>query len=171
MSKKIVASVVLLFVFIQAGLSADKLRIEPAFWWVDMKNTQLQILIYGKDINLTVPQFNYPGVTLDSIVKTDNKNYLFLYLTLHLNTKPGKFEITFSQKGKASTQYIYEFKERRPGSAERNSYNASDVIYLLMPDRFSNGNPANDNSESSLRSAVKKRMSNIITTPRPVAII
>ncbi len=126
------------------GVCKAQLRVEPAFWWVNMENTKLQVLVHAKDIGATVPQFNYAGVTLDSLVKPANKNYMFLYLSINPGTMPGKFYIQFMQKGKAIAKYAYELKDRRSASAERSTYNTSDVIYLLMPDRFSNGNPAND---------------------------
>lgn len=138
------------------GVCKAQLRVEPAFWWVNMKNTKLQVLVHAKDIGTTVPQFSYAGVTLDSLVKPANKNYLFLYLSVNPGTMPGKFDIQFMQKGKAIAKYAYELKDRRSGSAERSTYNTSDVIYLLMPDRFSNGNPANDQAPDMIEKPDRK---------------
>ncbi|HEX2936323.1 MAG TPA: glycoside hydrolase family 13 protein [Bacteroidales bacterium] len=141
--KRLITSA-LIFTLFLFGVCEAQLRVEPAFWWVNMENPKLQVLVHAKDIGTTVPQFSYAGVTLDSVVKPTSKNYLFLYLSVKPGAMPGKFDIQFMQKGKAIAKYAYELKDRRPGSAERSTYNTSDVIYLLMPDRFSNGNPAND---------------------------
>jgi glycosidase len=146
----------LLHIIIFSSTAAEKYsiqRVEPSNWWVGMKNTQLLILVYGQNIGLTEPVIQYPSVKLDSTVRTGNNNYLFLYLNVPADTKPGKFEIQFKVKSKLVARYNYELLERKPGSSERKSFDASDVIYLLMPDRFSNGDPSNDSSPLTFEKA------------------
>lgn len=118
-------------------------RVEPMFWWSGMKNPHLQLLIYGKDIGNTRVTVDYPGVVLRSVSQVENPNYLFIDLMLH-NTRPGTFPIRFTTGGKVVAEYNYELKQREPGSAEREGFTAADAMYLIMPDRFANGNPAND---------------------------
>jgi hypothetical protein len=77
----------------------DIQRIEPAFWWVGMKNPELQLLVYGKDISTAVATLQYEGVEITRTEKTENPNYQFIYLTINNTAKPGKFPITF-QVGK-----------------------------------------------------------------------
>ncbi len=119
-------------------------RVEPSFWWVGFKNPNLQLLVHGAQISLTKPVLNYPGVTLESVLSVENPNYLFLNLKLANNTLPGKFTIQFMLNGKAIQSYSYELKAREAGSSERIGFNSSDVLYLIMPDRFANGDPSND---------------------------
>ena len=119
-------------------------RLEPSFWWVGMKNPDVQLLVYGPAISDTKPLVNYPGVTINNIQLTSNPNYLFVTLHLDESAKPGKFNLSFRKDNKVVTSYEYELLQRRNGSAMRQSFSPADVIYLMMPDRFSNGNPKND---------------------------
>lgn len=124
---------------------AQKLdRVEPPFWWAGMKNPKLQLLVHGEDIASTKPELNYPGVEVKAVTSLQNPNYLFIDLELAPDVAPGKFEISFQQRGKSRATYSYELKQRQPGSAERKGFNTTDVLYLITPDRFANGDPSND---------------------------
>jgi neopullulanase len=124
-------------------------RVEPAFWWVGMKNPTLQLLIHGNDISNRNVTFNYQGVTVLKVDRATSPNYLFVTIKIDAKkVKAGKFEFQLTEKGKPNLNFEYELRNRNNGSAQRKSFNSSDVIYLLMPDRFANGNPANDNIES-----------------------
>jgi glycosidase len=119
-------------------------RVEPPFWWTGFKSPELQLLIYGHDIATTTVSISYPGIQLKKVNKTENPNYLFLDLLINSNTKPGVANIVFKKQGKVVATYPYTIKERRKNSAVRSSFSSHDVIYLLMPDRFANGDPSND---------------------------
>ncbi len=118
-------------------------RLEPTFWWTDMKNPVLQLLIYGKEISQAEFKINYPGVSINRKELTDNTNYVFLYLNIEKGTQAGKFSIVMT-KGKHKQNLVYELKSRRHESSNRESFTEADAVYLLMPDRFANGNPLND---------------------------
>ncbi|BEG98197.1 alpha-amylase [Bacteroides sedimenti] len=122
-------------------------KIEPSFWYVGMKNPKLQLMVYGANIASWDVAVNYPGVRLGSVVKLESPNYLLIYLFLDEEVKPGKVQLTFTQGKKKEIQY-YELKERSHKGTERIGFDASDVLYMLMPDRFANGNPANDNDNT-----------------------
>ena len=132
----------LLALFASSTLSADNLRIEPTFWWSGMKNPELQLMVYGKDIAGYLPSVKYPGVQLKSSVALESPNYLLIYLDVE-NAKPGRFDITFT-KDKKSFNYSYELKARKPNADRIKGFDSSDVLYLIMPDRFANGDPSND---------------------------
>lgn len=121
-------------------MNAQIQKIEPPFWWADMKNTELQIMLYGNKIaNFSVES----DLPITNITKTENPNYLFLTVNTK-NKSEGNYKITLiNQKRKLKT-INYELKKRRDKSALRKGFDSSDVIYLLMPDRFANGNPNND---------------------------
>jgi glycosidase len=119
-------------------------RIEPAFWWTGFKNPSLQLMVHGEKISETRPEIKYEGVELVAASSVDNPNYLFLDLRLSADVKPGTFEIFFKQNGKAVITTTYELKAREKNSSERIGFNSSDVMYLIMPDRFANGDPLND---------------------------
>lgn len=119
-------------------------RLEPEFWWIGMENPNLQLLIYGQEIGDYKATLDYPGVTIQSVQNVENVNYLFVNLQIDKSAKAGKFDITLTNSKGKELKYQYELKERRKNSSNRKGFNSSDVIYLLMPDRFANGNPEND---------------------------
>lgn len=115
-------------------------RLEPSFWWTGMQNKELQIMVYGPNIAQCEVSVEYPGITLDRCIKLESPNYLFLYLSLNDNLKPGYFDIYFRQ-GKQKIKYRYELKARNINPESRKGFDASDVLYLIMPDRFADGDP------------------------------
>jgi len=137
--------VVLFFLLANQMVQAQKLeRIEPMFWWVGMHNPVVQLLVHGENIAAAETQLNYPGVTLVKVHKVENPNYLFLDLNIAADAKAGKFPIEFMVNGKKKLQYVYELKNRDQSTSRIQGVTNKDLIYLLMPDRFSNGDPKND---------------------------
>lgn len=137
--------IVLLFPLLcQVHLSAQIEHLEPPFWWAGMKDTMVQLMVHGKDISGTTVALDYEGVETGKLFTTDNPNYLFINLKLSPEVKPGIFPISFMKEGETIATYEYELKERMNGSAGRKGFGNSDVMYLVMPDRFANGEPSND---------------------------
>ena len=127
---------------------AEIKRIEPPFWWTGFKNPTLQLMVYGKDIGLTSVSIagNRDGaVVLTAVHKVSNRNYLFIDLKIGTGAQPGIYTLNFTENSKTVASCNYELKRRKPGSAGRKGFNNADVIYLIMPDRFANGDTANDN--------------------------
>ncbi|EDM34334.1 putative alpha-amylase precursor, partial [Pedobacter sp. BAL39] len=118
-------------------------RIEPMFWWTGMHNPKLQLLVHGKGIGSMKAQLSYAGVTLAKVHQVENPNYLFLDLEIAADAKAGKFPIVFTG-GKRKLQYVYELKTRDQSPDRIQGVSSKDLIYLLMPDRFANGDPKND---------------------------
>ena len=138
--KKIIFSFVALFTL---SLSAQIDRMEPPFWYEGMNKSEVQVLFYGKNIaqnSVTVSN----NVVITTVTKTENPNYLFVTIDTK-NVKAQELQFMFTN-GKKSFKRNFEIKKRRPNSVLRKSFDASDVMYLLMPDRFANGNPNNDSS-------------------------
>ncbi len=147
---------ILLLLFFWGGLIAQDApeRIAPPFWWTGMNNPELQIMVYGESIGQLRPSIQYEGVTIKRTVLVENPNYLFIDLNIGPSTLPGVFQIDFiSEKGKVRYQCDYELLKRRDGAAEIRGYDNSDVVYLITPDRFANGNPENDNMEGMIETA------------------
>jgi glycosidase len=119
-------------------------RVEPMSWWVGMHNPKLQLLVHGEQIAASTVQINYPGVTVVQVNKVENPNYLFIDLEISKDAKAGKFPIVFAQKGKKNLSYNYELQNRDNTPGRIQAVTSKDLIYLLMPDRFSNGDPSND---------------------------
>lgn len=137
---------IVLFVLFTANAWAQvKLdHVEPMFWWAGMKNPKLQLLVHGKNITGYKVQLNYPGVKLIKVHQVENPDYLFIDLEVTAEAKAGKFPISFMDKGKKVSGYSYELKNRDQSASRIQGVTNKDFIYLLMPDRFSNGDPSND---------------------------
>jgi glycosidase len=118
-------------------------RIEPPYWWSGMANPELQIMFYGENIADFKCSVTNEGEFDSKIVTTENPNYLFLYLNIPKN-HIGNLEIEFSKDGKIVDIVEYIIKQRKAKSAQREGFNSSDVMYLITPDRFANGNTDND---------------------------
>ena len=125
-------------------------KIEPMNWWVDMVKPDLQLLVYGPNISACDVRINHAGISLKQVVKVENPNYLFLDLHIAPGTPAGVFDIGFVKDKKTMANYRYELKARKAESMSRQGFNASDAIYLIMPDRFANGNVSNDNMPGML---------------------
>lgn len=138
--KKVFVLLMLLFSVVSFGQIE---RMEPPFWYEEMNHSQLQILFYGNNIaKNTVSVSN--GVIITNVTQTENPNYLFVTIDTE-NVKAQTLQFTFTN-GKKTFSQTFEIKKRAENSKNRKGFNTSDVIYLIMPDRFSNGNPANDSS-------------------------
>ncbi len=124
----------------------DLQRIEPPNWWAGMQNDTLQILLYGKNISDCNIKINSKYLKINKIEKAQSPNYLFLELTGISNAKPETFDIFLSKKNK-KTSIQYKILDRQK---QKRGFSSNDVIYLLMPDRFANGNPKNDNNPEML---------------------
>ena len=118
-------------------------RIDPTDWYVGMKDASLQLMVYGKDVrNMTDVVTDYAGVRVDSIVRLDSPNYLLVYLNLE-GARPGEMTLTF-RNGRQQTKVKYLLKAREKKGEQRIGFDISDVLYLLMPDRFASGRMDND---------------------------
>jgi glycosidase len=122
-------------------------RVEPLCWWTGMK-TPLQLLIGGPEISAyDVRLEGISGVSVKEIHKADSPNYLFADVTIKDIAEPGTCQIVFSKDGKDEFRRPFEILAREKGSASRKSFTTDDMIYLIFPDRFSNGDPSNDSTE------------------------
>ena len=142
MRKNLLLSLIICLLF-PGFLSAKGITAEPAFWWSGMKNPELQLMVYGENIASFRPSVSYPGVKLKSSVALESPNYLLVYLDVE-NAQPGTFDITFT-KDKKQIKMPYELKARKKDACKIKGFDSSDVLYLIMPDRFANGDPSNDN--------------------------
>ncbi len=134
-------SLTLLF-FLSLSIYAQQLKVEPAFWWSGMQEPELQLMVTGKNIASFRASVSSNEVYLKEAVTLESPNYQVLYLDIS-NARPGKFDIVFTN-GKNNVTYTYELKKRDPERLNMESFNSSDVLYLIMPDRFANGDPSND---------------------------
>jgi neopullulanase len=128
------------------NLYSQTIQAEPPFWWLGMKNPKLQLMLRATDIQKYAIEIDQKGVKIDFIHFVDNKNVVFIDLVFDETMKPCTFPIILKSNGKEVSRTNYEIRARRDGSAERKGYTPADIIYLLLPDRFANGNPKNDSN-------------------------
>ena len=138
MKKTISLSLLLIFSMVFSQIQ----KVEPEFWWKGMKNPELQILLYGKNIANSQIELS-DNIQIKNIQKVENPNYVFITInTNEINSE--RFKINQKIKNKVVASYNYELKTRKLNSANRESYTSKDVMYLIMPDRFANGDESND---------------------------
>src|SRR5436190_567200 len=133
-----------LFLFFVAAISVsaqkkqpDFHHVEPPFWWIGMKNSSLQVLFHNNSVNISdyKAEVKYDGVVLKATTKVENPHYLFLTFDISPSAKAGKIPVVFTS-GKKSFTYNYELKNKSTETNRIRGFNSSDVIYLIMPDRF-----------------------------------
>lgn len=142
-----------LFTFFCLAVNAQNVDVYPSHWWVGMKNQNLQLMLHANDIANKIPMIKMPDtgipigtdVNIVSIERVENPNYIFLDIRIGKTAKPGNYAISFGTKEKKFS-INYELKERRKGNGTlfAQGVTSSDFVYLLMPDRFSNGDTSND---------------------------
>ncbi len=133
--------------FMTAAPKINITNIEPENWYAGMNDTRLQIVLTGQGIGDAKVTTEYPGVSVDSIVRLDSPNYLFVYLDLK-DAKAGDMPLTVTL-GKKSRTIAYPLKEREKKGYERMGFSKADVLYMFMPDRFAQGHE--DNSKVKTR--------------------
>ncbi|HEY8733495.1 MAG TPA: alpha-amylase family glycosyl hydrolase, partial [Puia sp.] len=129
-----------LFLFF-SGITQNEIKVYPRSWWVGMKNPHLQLMVVGKNIGRSRYKISYPGVKLSSVLRVKNPNYLFLNLTISPDARPGNIKMDFYS---SVIDFTLGEAETGNGKTFARGIQPSDFIYLLMPDRFSNGDPNND---------------------------
>ncbi|MGR9092953.1 MAG: alpha-amylase family glycosyl hydrolase, partial [Gammaproteobacteria bacterium] len=142
----IAAGCCLLLGFSDSAIAAgagDIERVEPPFWWQGFRNSELQLLVHGDNISALSVDVDYPGIEVTRVERGDSPNYLFVYLDIAKSAKPGTFELLFTGSMKPLS-HSYELRKKNPDPDYTKAFNSADVVYLITPDRFANGNEAND---------------------------
>jgi neopullulanase len=152
----------LIFIYITAGICgyAQKKQqpafthVEPPFWFTGMKNSSVQVLFHNKDVDISAyqPSVKYEGVALKETKTVENPHFLFLTLDISPSAKAGKIPVVFTS-GKKTITYQYDLRAKSTEANRIQGFSSSDVIYLIMPDRFANGDPANDSVPGILEGA------------------
>ena len=143
------------FLFASKSFAYDIKRIEPPFWWAGFQNKELQLMVYGDNISKLNPKISYKGIQITKIHKVNSPNYLFIDLLLKKN-KPKEFSIKFYEGKKRVLEYNYELFKRQKTNDKKETLNSADVIYLITPDRYANGDEKNDEIDSLLEKPNRK---------------
>ena len=135
-------------------------RVEPLSWWVGM-NTPLQVMFYGENIGrckVSMPENCY-SVEVKGVHRAESPNYLFVDVAISDGADAGLYWFVFTDEEGESFQVPYEINHRRDGSRERQSFTTADMIYLLMPDRFANGDPSIDQTADTEEEVARHHLS------------
>ncbi len=137
-----------------ADATTEVKRVEPLSWWVGME-TPLQLLVNGENISeYDVRIEGGAGVRVTEVHKADSPNYLFVDVAVADTAEAGTYYLVFSKEGDAF-KFPYEIAARREGSAQRTSFTTADMIYLIMPDRFADGDPSIDSTDDTAEKAAR----------------
>ena len=134
-----------LFISFFAG-ATDLINVYPKNWWVGMKNSDLQLMVHSVGIGkMSVAKVDNSALQIVKLSKADNPNYLFIDVKVLNSAKPGMYHFTLTN-GKDNASFVYELKARKKGNGVTwaQGLSAADLVYLIMPDRFANGNQSND---------------------------
>jgi neopullulanase len=120
-------------------------HVEPPNWWLGMKNSEVQVLFHNASVDISkyTASINYPGVSVKAVKTTENPHYLFVTLDISPTATAGNVPIVFTA-GKNKITYSYPMLAKSKETNRIQGFNSSDVLYLIMPDRFANGDPKND---------------------------
>jgi neopullulanase len=128
-----------------AYVSNAQVKVYPSNWWAGMKTTNLQLMFHGNNIGDAAVTTTYPGIILKKLHKAESRNYLFLDIVLSPNIKTGTATFTLKTNGTSQTvSFPIDKKREGRGKTFAQGVRSEDFIYLLMPDRFSNGDESND---------------------------
>jgi hypothetical protein len=138
-----------LFFALLGGMSSQTLaaavdRVDPPNWWVGMADSSLQLMMYGNEIGSGSLASKSGDVTISQVTSGDSPNYLFVDLTIHADAEPQTVELLYTAADGTTSAVSYPLHARRENSSDRQGFSARDTVYLIMPDRFANGDPSND---------------------------
>jgi|CXWL01.1.fsa_nt_gi glycosidase len=143
--------VIISLLFSVSSFATGGYNIYPTNWWVGMKNPKLQLMIHRERVGMEkISLLPYPGVKMVKQSKAESNNYLFIDLLIDKTAKPGtlKFRIDNLQSPEAVAYKIFDYelkpRNKENGRTRVQGITSKDFLYLMIPDRFSNGDPSND---------------------------
>lgn len=140
--KRTITLLLLFFALLSVSAKVKITRIDPTDWYVGMKDPTLQLMVYGEGIRDAEVSTDYPHARIDSLVRLDSPNYLLVYMNLE-GAQPGEMRLQFKLNGSKLTER-YVLHARAKAAKDHKGFSQADVLYLLMPDRFANGDTGND---------------------------
>ena len=130
-------------------------HMEPPNWWVDMRSNEFQLMIHGEKVGECEVTIENGDVKILKTQRLSNPNYMVLDLEILRSNKAFDFVLTFSKDGVVYENYTYKLFKK--STAKRETFNSSDVIYLITPDRFANGDPKNDKIKKLAEKKVNRK--------------
>ena len=121
-------------------------KIEPPNWWTGMKWNKIQLMIYGTNLKNISARFNSDNISIEKVILPENTDYAFIDIVISEELLPGSYQLILSHIN-SERQINYEIKPRENSIGNHRGFNQTDVIYLIVPDRFVNGDLTNDKVE------------------------
>ena len=149
---------------LSAKPSQPAFRIDPTDWYVGMKNSQLQLMVYGPNIADATFTVDYEGVRVEDVVKPGSPNYLIIYLDIAA-AKAGEMTLNF-KLGKKTYKQKYLLKNRDMAGSQRKGFSNADVLYMLMPDRFASAKIDAD-LDSKSKAKVQSQSQRLVNRSEP----
>jgi glycosidase len=141
---QIIALQLIFCAFFFSGYSQQSIRVEPPNWWINMAQPDLQLMIHGENISSYDFSLQAKNIGLVKVNRVESPNYVFLDILIGPGMKAGRFDILLRNGASDDRVISYELKDRKSDPSHHQGFDPGDVVYLLMPDRFANGNPDND---------------------------
>ena len=126
------------------ALQQGEIEVYPPNWWAGMQNPEVELMIYGEDVADDAVSLATGNVKVSRVKALDSENYLFVTLDTSGAQAQG-LVLTLTDNDGSQRTVHYPLEKRKEGSASRKGFGPEDAIYLIAPDRFANGNTANDN--------------------------
>lgn len=150
MNKKLLTILLLFFVTsVSFSQSPSINKIEPPDWWIGMKWNKLQLMIYGEQLSDITVSSKDKRIVVDKVHKIENPHYAFVDIIIPPDLKEGEYEFTIKNKS-GKTSFRYSLKERENDPGYHRGFSNKDIMYLIMADRFCDGNPVNNRIGDSL---------------------
>jgi len=130
-------------------------HMEPPNWWVDMRSNEFQLMIHGKKVAECEVTIENKDVKILNIKRLSNPNYIVLDLEILRSNEAFEFDLTFSKDGVVYENYTYNLLKK--STVKKETFNSSDVIYLISPDRFANGDSKNDQAKNLAEKKVNRK--------------
>jgi neopullulanase len=123
------------------GITINK--VEPPNWWIGMKKNKIQLMIYGKNLSGYQAAFDSKKILIDSTYFLENTNYTFIDVSILPGIKAGNYVLSL-RKGNEKANINFPLYDRSIRKNQYQGFNSEDIIYLVMPDRFADGDTSNN---------------------------
>ena len=140
--KRIFAAL-LFFSVVTFAQSISISRIDPPNWWVGMKHNKIQLMVYGNYLNNVSARFDDSKIKVTKVHKIKNASYAFIDIEISGNLTPKDYKLILTRE-KEKSSFTFPILKREDAANRFKGFTQSDVIYLIMPDRFANGDVTND---------------------------
>jgi glycosidase len=118
-------------------------KVEPPNWWAPHTYNPVQVLLTGSGLRSATVTSASRAIKPEVRFASEDGRYLFVYLDIARNAAAGPYRFDLKTAG-GGTSFTFALERPLDPRGRFQGFSPDDVIYLLMPDRFANGDPSND---------------------------